>query len=88
MQIKIGDQTIEVSIDYYEPASAGSWDEPPSPEHIEWSATCPVVDALLDKSEQLREIIDELVYEQAKKERAESAADAAYERWANMQEAM
>ena len=85
MQIKIGDQTIEVSIDYYEPASAGSWDEPPSPEYIEWSAKDPVVAALIDMSSELQAQIEELVCTQRAINHAEDRADYERDKWLDAQ---
>ena len=92
MQITIGSGVaITVSVDYYEPACAGSRHEPPSRAHIEWSTDCEITQALIDFSEELYEALTEKVLEQYKSDAADAAADAAisaYEHEQYMREAM
>jgi hypothetical protein len=89
MQIKIAcDVFIAVEIDHYEPGYPGNAYEPPVDEELEWHATSPVVNALLDISPALREQLDLRVLEQLKDDQADSQEDAACDRWYQMQEAI
>lgn len=75
--IKLDGQPIEFEITYYSPALPATRWEPEEPEELEWHATDPTIQALIDRFN-LHEPVEELICEQAERDRHDAASDAVY----------
>ena len=69
--IKLDGQHIEFEITYYSPGLPATRWEPPEPEELEWQAVDPAIQALIDRFA-LHEYVEELIREQAKRDRADA----------------
>jgi hypothetical protein len=66
--VELGGQHIEFEITYYSPALPATRWEPAEPEELEWVAVDPAIQALIDHFG-LYEPVEELISEQAKRDR-------------------
>lgn len=60
-------QSIGFQITHYSPALPATRWEPAEPEELEWQATDPAIQALIDRFN-LHEAVEELIREQAKRD--------------------
>lgn len=69
--IVLDGQPIVFEITYYSPALPATRWEPAEPEELEWQAVDPAIQALIDQFA-LHESVEELIVEQAKRDRADA----------------
>lgn len=69
--IELDGQHIEFEITYYSPARPATRWEPAEPEELEWQAVDPAIQALIDQFA-LHESVEELIREQAERDRADA----------------
>lgn len=69
--VKLDGQQIEFEITHYSPARPATRWEPAEPEELEWVAVGPAIQALIDQFA-LHESVEELIREQAERDRADA----------------